>query len=44
MTKSYSDILREARAQIREVSALEVDLERESKAAPLLIDVRVEAT
>ena len=40
MTKSYSDILREARARIREVSALEVDLQRESKAAPLLIDVR----
>jgi molybdopterin/thiamine biosynthesis adenylyltransferase/rhodanese-related sulfurtransferase len=40
MTKSYSDILREARAQVREVSALEVDLQRESPAAPLLIDVR----
>ena len=40
MTKSYSDILREARAQIREVSALEVDLQRESTTAPLLIDVR----
>ncbi len=40
MTKSYSDILREARAQIREVSALEVDLERESSAPPLLVDVR----
>jgi molybdopterin/thiamine biosynthesis adenylyltransferase/rhodanese-related sulfurtransferase len=40
MTKSYSDILREARAQVREVSPLEVDLQRESKPAPLLVDVR----
>ena len=40
MTKSYSDILREARAQVREVSTLEVDLQRESKPAPLLVDVR----
>jgi molybdopterin/thiamine biosynthesis adenylyltransferase/rhodanese-related sulfurtransferase len=40
MTKSYSDILREARAEVREVSALEVDRQRESKAPPLLVDVR----
>ncbi len=40
MTKSYSDILREARAQVREVSILEVDLQRESKPVPLLVDVR----
>jgi molybdopterin/thiamine biosynthesis adenylyltransferase/rhodanese-related sulfurtransferase len=40
MTKSYSDILREARAQVREVSTVEVDLQRESKPAPLLVDVR----
>ena len=40
MTKSYSDILREARAGVREVSALEVDRQRESKAPPLLVDVR----
>ncbi len=40
MTKSYSDILREARTQIREVSTSEVDLERESGTPPLLVDVR----
>ena len=40
MTKSYSDILREARAEVREVSALEVDRQRESDAPPLLVDVR----
>ena len=40
MTKSYSDILREARAQVREVSILEVDLQRETKPVPLLVDVR----
>jgi len=40
MTKSYSDILREARAEVREVSALEVDVQRESNAPPLLVDVR----
>jgi molybdopterin/thiamine biosynthesis adenylyltransferase/rhodanese-related sulfurtransferase len=40
MTKSYSDILREARAQVREVSAAEVDAQREAKSPPLLLDVR----
>jgi molybdopterin/thiamine biosynthesis adenylyltransferase/rhodanese-related sulfurtransferase len=40
MTKSYADILREARAQVREVSALEVDLQRQSQTAPLIVDVR----
>lgn len=40
MTKSYSDILREARSQVREVSTVEVDLQRESGTPPLLIDVR----
>jgi molybdopterin/thiamine biosynthesis adenylyltransferase/rhodanese-related sulfurtransferase len=40
MTKSYSDILREARSQIREVSIPEVDLQRESSTPPLLVDVR----
>jgi molybdopterin/thiamine biosynthesis adenylyltransferase/rhodanese-related sulfurtransferase len=40
MTKSYADILREARSQIREVSIPEVDLQLESSAPPLLVDVR----
>ena len=40
MTKSYSDILRDARAQVREVSAAEVDAQREAKSPPLLLDVR----
>ncbi len=40
MTKSYSDILRDARAQVREVSAAEVDAQREAKSPPLLVDVR----
>ena len=40
MTKSYSDILREARAEVREVSAVDVDVQRESKDPPLVLDVR----
>ena len=40
MTKSYSDILREARAEVREVSAVDVDVHRESKDPPLVLDVR----
>ncbi|MGH2513227.1 MAG: rhodanese-like domain-containing protein, partial [Candidatus Limnocylindrales bacterium] len=40
MTKSYSDILREARAEVREVSTHELDLQRESTSPPLVVDVR----
>lgn len=40
MTKSYSDILREARAEVREVSTHELDLQRESASPPLVVDVR----
>ncbi len=40
MPKSYSDLLREARATVREVSPAEVDLQREADAPPVIIDVR----
>jgi sulfur-carrier protein adenylyltransferase/sulfurtransferase len=40
MPKSYQDLLREARAQVREVTPGEVDQLRASGAPPVLIDVR----
>jgi sulfur-carrier protein adenylyltransferase/sulfurtransferase len=40
MPKSYSDLLTEARAHVREVTPLEVDRLRESAPETLLIDVR----
>jgi molybdopterin/thiamine biosynthesis adenylyltransferase/rhodanese-related sulfurtransferase len=40
MPKSYADLLREARTQVREVTPAEVDLQREGDALPVLIDVR----
>jgi sulfur-carrier protein adenylyltransferase/sulfurtransferase len=40
MPKSYADLLREARDQIREVTPQEVDALRESTTPPVLIDVR----
>jgi molybdopterin/thiamine biosynthesis adenylyltransferase/rhodanese-related sulfurtransferase len=40
MTKSYADLLREARAQIREVTAAEADLERTNDPRTVLVDVR----
>jgi molybdopterin/thiamine biosynthesis adenylyltransferase/rhodanese-related sulfurtransferase len=42
MPKSFSDLLREARSEIREVSPAEVDLLRDGPAAPVLVDVREE--
>jgi molybdopterin/thiamine biosynthesis adenylyltransferase/rhodanese-related sulfurtransferase len=42
MPKSFSDLLREARAEIREVSPAEVDLLLDGPAPPVLIDVREE--
>jgi molybdopterin/thiamine biosynthesis adenylyltransferase/rhodanese-related sulfurtransferase len=40
MSKSYADLLREARAQVREVTPSEVDLVRDGSSPPVLIDVR----
>jgi len=40
MPKSFSDLLREARAQVPEVSPAEVDLLLDGPAAPVLVDVR----
>jgi molybdopterin/thiamine biosynthesis adenylyltransferase/rhodanese-related sulfurtransferase len=40
MPKSYADLLREARAQIREVTPQQVDALRDSPTPPVLIDVR----
>ena len=40
MPKSYADLLREARAQIREVTPQQVNALRESVTPPVLIDVR----
>ena len=40
MPKSYADLLREARAQIREVTPQEVDALRESATPPIVVDVR----
>ncbi len=40
MTKTYSDLLREARDQIPEVSPAEVEHQRASGRAPVLVDVR----
>jgi molybdopterin/thiamine biosynthesis adenylyltransferase/rhodanese-related sulfurtransferase len=40
MPKSYADLLREARAQIKEVTPQEVDVLRVSATPPVLIDVR----
>ena len=42
MTRSFSDLLREARAEIREVSPAEVDLLLEGASPPILVDVREE--
>jgi len=42
MTRSFSDLLREARAEIREVSPAEVDLMLEGSSPPILVDVREE--
>ncbi|MGZ8438709.1 MAG: molybdopterin-synthase adenylyltransferase MoeB [Candidatus Limnocylindrales bacterium] len=42
MPTSFSDLLREARAEIREVSPAEVDLLLDGPAPPVLIDVREE--
>jgi sulfur-carrier protein adenylyltransferase/sulfurtransferase len=40
MPKTYPELLREARAKVREVTPAEVDLLRESASPPVLIDVR----
>jgi sulfur-carrier protein adenylyltransferase/sulfurtransferase len=40
MPKSYSDLLREARATVREVTPVEVDESRQDGTPPVLIDVR----
>ena len=40
MPKSYADLLREARAQVREVTPAEVDVQLETDTPPVLIDVR----
>jgi molybdopterin/thiamine biosynthesis adenylyltransferase/rhodanese-related sulfurtransferase len=40
MPKTYPELLREARAQVREVTPGEVDLLRESAAPPVIVDVR----
>jgi molybdopterin/thiamine biosynthesis adenylyltransferase/rhodanese-related sulfurtransferase len=40
MPKSYADLLREARAEIRELSPLEADLARERDPRTVLVDVR----
>ena len=40
MPKTYPELLREARAQVREVTPAEVDLLRGSASPPILIDVR----
>ncbi len=40
MPKSYADLLREARAEVREVSPLEADLAREQDPRTVLVDVR----
>jgi len=40
MPKSYPELLREARAQVREVTPAEVDAVRESAAPPTIVDVR----
>jgi len=42
MQKSFSDLLREARAEIREVSPAEVDLLLDGPVPPVLVDVREE--
>ncbi len=40
MPKSYQDLLREARAEVREVTPAEVDLLREAPQPPVIVDVR----
>jgi molybdopterin/thiamine biosynthesis adenylyltransferase/rhodanese-related sulfurtransferase len=40
MPKSYADLLREARAQVREVTPSEVDLALDGASPPVVIDVR----
>jgi len=40
MPKSYADLLREARAQVREVTPSEVDLLVDSPSPPVIVDVR----
>jgi len=40
MTRTYAEILREVRSSIREVTAGEVDSNRETSPQPLLVDVR----
>jgi len=42
MPKSFSDLLREARSEIREVSPAEVDLLLDGPGSPVLVDVREE--
>ena len=42
MPKSYADLLKEARAQVRELTSLEADAQREADPRTLIVDVREE--